>query len=78
MWSVEARELFVNDIKLFCEESKITFVDDVKVGYSLLILVAGDNSAKKLEAFLTEQGWRHSTPMAVSDAIGSYVECELL
>lgn len=78
MWSVEAREFFVNDVKLFCKESKITFVDDVKVGNSLLILITGDNSAKKLEAFLTEQGWRHSTPMAVSDAIGSYVECELI
>lgn len=52
----------------------MTFVDDVKVGKSLLILVSGDNSAKKLKAFLEDKGLKHSTPMAASDAIGSYVE----
>lgn len=68
------RELFVNEVKMFCENNKMTFVDDVKVGKSLLILVSGDNSAKKLKAFLEDKGLKHSTPMAVSDAIGSYVE----
>ena len=43
------RELLVNEVKMFCENNKMTFVDDVKVGKSLLILISGDNSAKKLK-----------------------------
>ena len=69
---MEAYELIAS-VKQYCTKNQMTYVDDVKIGRDILVLVLGTDSAKKLEKCLTSLNVKHSTPMAVSDAIGSYV-----
>lgn len=60
-------------VKHYCNENQMTYVDDIKIGNDILILVLGDNAADKLKNCLADLKVKHTTPMAVSDAIGSYV-----
>lgn len=63
----------VDIIKQYCLNNKIKFIDDIKVGNDILILVAGVDSAKKLKECLLTLNVKHTTPLLVADAIGSYV-----
>lgn len=66
-------EELVKAVKHYCNENQMTYVDDIRIGNDILILVLGDNAADKLKNCLTDLKVKHTTPMAVSDAIGSYV-----
>lgn len=66
-------DTLINLVKQYCTEHQMTYVDCVRIGRDILVLVLGTDSAKKLKDCLTDLGVEHSTPMAVSDAIGSYV-----
>lgn len=68
-----SRQSIVELVMSLCKEKLFTFVDDIQVGNSVLILIRGQNCAKVLDQFLTEQGLEHTTPAMIVDGIGSYV-----
>lgn len=67
------RTELVYAVKQYCKENKVEFIDDVKVGSSILVLVSSVGAVEKLEDCLTKLGVKHTTPMITADAIGSYV-----
>lgn len=67
------RNDIVELVKSFCSENKLTFVDDIHVGDSVLVLIRGEKCAKMFDNFLTEHGLTHTTPALIVDGIGSYI-----
>lgn len=67
------RQTLVTSIKTLCERHKVKFVDDVKVGRSVLILVVSENAIGLLTEWLTAMQVEFTTPMMMTDAIGTYV-----
>lgn len=63
----------IHAVKQYCEKNKLIYIDDISVGKDILILVIGDKSVEKLHSCLTDLNVKHTTPMVVADAIGSYI-----
>ena len=67
------KDELIAQTKTWCEAEKLIYVDDVTVGRDTIILVMGKDAATKLDGFLDSLSLKHTTSMAVADAIGSYV-----
>nr|DAW00996.1 MAG TPA: hypothetical protein [Caudoviricetes sp.] len=68
-----SRDDVVELVKSLCTEKQLTFVDDILVGNSVLVLISGNDCARVFDCFLTEQGLEHTTPTMIVDGIGSYI-----
>lgn len=68
-----SRNEIVELVKSLCSEKNLTFVDDILIGGSVLVLIRGENCTKVFGCFLTEQGLMHTTPALIVDSIGSYI-----
>lgn len=60
-------------VKSLCAKQGYTFVDDVLVGKSVLILIRGQDCAKVFDEFLIEHSLEHTMPTLIVDGIGSYI-----
>lgn len=68
-----SRNEIVELVKSLCSEKNLSFVDDILIGNSVLVLIRGEDCAKVFDCFLTEQGLMHTTPTLIVDGIGSYI-----
>lgn len=68
-----SRDEIVSCIKTFCALHNYKFVDDIRIGNFVLVLISGNDCAKVFDCFLTEQGLEHTTPTMIVDGIGSYI-----
>lgn len=67
------REELVTITKDFCKDNSLVFVNDIKVGNSILLLVKGENCKDLLEEHLTSLGLEHTKADIILECFGSYV-----
>lgn len=67
------RTELVEEVHRMCAEHNIEFVDDIKIGNALLVLIRGKHSKELLDELLTDLGLEHTSPTLIVDGIGSYV-----
>ena len=70
-----SQELY-SDFRDYCHHKKLEFVTAVSVGKSLILLAKGDKVVKLMKDYLNARDLEYTEPVAMLEAIGTYVTVE--
>ena len=64
------------DFKDYCHHKKLEFITSISVGKSLMLLAKGDKVIQLMKDYLNARGLEYTEPVAMLEAIGTYVTVE--
>ena len=70
-----SQELYL-DFRDYCHHKKLEFVTAVPVGKSLILLAKGNKAVRLMKDYLDARGLEYTEPVAMLEAIGTYVTVE--
>lgn len=69
------QELYL-DFRDYCHHNRLEFITSISVGKSLMLLAKGDKVIKLMKDYLDARGLEYTEPVAMLEAIGTYVTVE--
>ena len=64
------------DFKDYCHHKKLEFITSISVGKSLILLAKGNKVIRLMKDYLNARCLEYTEPVAMLDAIGTYVTVE--
>ena len=64
------------DFKDYCHHKKLEFITSIPVGKSLILLAKGNKVVRLMKDYLNARDLEYTEPVAMLEAIGTYVTVE--